>query len=117
MKLDRLSESLTFRLALLYMVLFTASTAVLLGGAFWASVQAPLQRVSPGWQSRHCPPMHRCPLAQARAQGNASDAVQSGRNATAALEEAKRAAARARPAANSKPRRARPRSGSCPNSN
>jgi signal transduction histidine kinase len=44
-KLSRLSQSLTFRLALLYMVLVAASTALLLGAAFWVGVQAPLQQV------------------------------------------------------------------------
>lgn len=48
MKLRRLAQSLTFRLALLYMLLFSFSTAVLLGAAFWVGVQAPLQGVQAG---------------------------------------------------------------------
>lgn len=45
MRLTRLLRSLTFRLALFYMALFTVSVAVLLGVAYWVSVLSPLNSV------------------------------------------------------------------------
>lgn len=45
MRLTRLLRSLTFRLALFYMALFTVSVALLLGVAYWVSVLSPLNSV------------------------------------------------------------------------
>lgn len=45
MRLTRLLRSLTVRLALFYMALFTVSVALLLGVAYWVSVRAPLNAV------------------------------------------------------------------------
>lgn len=45
MRLIRLLRSLTFRLALFYMALFTTSVAMLLGLVYWVGVRAPLNDV------------------------------------------------------------------------
>ena len=46
--LARLTRSLTFRLALIYLAMFMVSVAVLLGGAYLAGVVSPLERVREG---------------------------------------------------------------------